>query len=295
MYSLFSQLSLGTAPEDIITYGGQFVDPINSHAPEELVPGRTYDTLDMRIYTQIDGNANVVAYRLFDNMTDEASFLRISTANITILTQTLYQTDANIYVANAAVLTSPSVTYARPGVVFINGERITFYTRIIYDPVAWTANTTYAVGTAIIYDGVDFLTTGNVYASTFSYANVTVLPGRHVLGQLRRGTQGTGAYFTHSAGESVVDAGQNQIIPNTQLGNITVGNLLYNANVFYNAGTGTAVDGNGLGGSITAAALFLKQFPIINGIIPGVPNELITEDAINTINTEGNVTIYTEE
>jgi hypothetical protein len=161
--------------------------------------------------------------------------------------------------------------------------------------VAWTANTTYAVGTAIIYDGVDFLTTGNVYASTFSYANVTVLPGRHVLGQLRRGTQGTGAYFTHSAGESVVDAGQNQIIPNTQLGNITVGNLLYNANVFYNAGTGTAVDGNGLGGSITAAALFLKQFPIINGIIPGVPNELITEDAINTINTEGNVTIYTEE
>jgi hypothetical protein len=295
MYSLFSQLSLGTAPEDIITYGGQFVDPINSHAPEELVPGRTYDTLDMRIYTQIDGNANVVAYRLFDNMTDEASFLRISTANITILTQTLYQTDANIYVANAAVLTSPSVTYARPGVVFINGERITFYTRIIYDPVAWTANTTYAVGTAIIYDGVDFLTTGNVYASTFSYANVTVLPGRHVLGQLRRGTQGTGAYFTHSAGESVVDAGQNQIIPNTQLGNITVGNLLYNANVFYNAGTGTAVDGNGLGGSITAAALFLKQFPIINGIIPGVPNELITEDAINMINTEGNVTIYTEE
>ena len=294
MYSLFSQLSLGTAPEDIITYGGQFVDPVNSHAPEELVPGRTYDTLDMRIYTQF-GNSNIAAYRLFDNMVEEASFLRISTANTTILTQTLYQTDANIYVANAAVLTAPSVTYARPGVVFINGERITFYTRTIYDPVAWTANTSYAVGTAITYDGVDFLTTGNVNSATFSYANVSVLPGRHVLGQLRRGTQGTGAYFAHSAGESVVDAGRNQIIPNTQLGNTTVGNLLYNANVFYNAGTGTALDGAGLGGSTTAAALFLKQFPIINGIIPGVPNELITEDAINTINTEGNVAIYTEE
>jgi len=295
MYSLFSQISLGTAPEDIVTYGGQFVDPINSHAPEELVPGRTYDTLDMRIYTKIDGNANVAAYRIFDNMVDEASYLRISSANITILTQTLYQTDANIYVANAAVLTAPSVTYARPGVIFINGERITFYTKTIYDPVAWTANTSYAVGTAITYDGVDFLTTGNVNSATFSYANVTVLPGRHVLGQLRRGTQGTGAYFAHSAGESVVDGGTGQIIPNTQLGNTTVGNLLYNANVFYNAGSGTALDGSGLTGSTTAAALFLKAYPIVNGIIPGIPNELVTEDAINTINTEGNVAIYTEE
>ena len=295
MYSLFSQLSLGTRPEDIVTYGGAFVDPINSHAPEELVPGRTYDTLDMRIYTQIDGNANVVAYRLFDNMTDEASYLRISTANSTILTQTLYLTDANIYVADSTGLTNPSTLYARPGVVFINGERITFYTKTVYTPVAWTANTSYALGTAITYDSVDFLTTGNVYASTFSYANVSVLPGRHVLGQLRRGTQGTGAYFAHSAGESVVDAGQGQIIPNTVLGNTTVGNLLYNANVFYNAGSGTALDGNGMGGSTTPATLFLKQFPLINGIIPGIPNELVTEDAINTINTEGNVAIYTEE
>jgi hypothetical protein len=295
MYSLFSQLNLGTAPEDIVTYGGAFVDPINSHAPEELVPGRTYDTLDMRIYTQIDGNANVVAYRIFDNMTDQASYLRISTANTTILTQTLYLTDANIYVADSSGLSSPSTLYARPGAIFINGERITFYTKTVYTPALWTANTIYALGSAITYDGVDFLTTGNVYASTFSYANVSVLPGRHVLGQLRRGTQGTGAYFTHSAGENVIDAGQNQIIPNTILGNTTVGNLLYNANVFYNAGTGTALDGTGMGGSTTPATLFLKQFPIVNGIIPGVPNELITEDAINTINTEGNVAIYTEE
>jgi hypothetical protein len=295
MYSLFSQLSLGTAPEDIITYGGQFVDPINSHAPEELVPGRTYDTLDMRIYTKIDSNANVVAYRIFDNMTEDASYLRISTANSTILTETLYLTDANIYVADSSGLTSPSTLYARPGAIFINGERITFYTKTVYTPVAWTANTSYDLGTAITYDGVDFLTTGNVNSSTFSYANVSVLPGRHVLGQLRRGTQGTGAYFAHSPGENVIDAGRDQIIPNTILGNTTVGNLLYNANVFYNAGIGRALDGSGLTGSITSAALFLKGYPIVNGIIPGIPNELVTEDAINTINTEGNVAIYTEE
>ena len=295
MYSLFSQLSLGTAPEDIITSGGAFVDTFSSHAPEELVPGRTYDTLDMRIYTKINGNANVVAYRLFDNMIEEASFLRISSANTTILTNTLYLTDSNIYVADSTTLTDPNPTYVRPGVVFINGERITFYTKTVYTPVSWTANTVYTVGTAITYDGVDFLTTGNVYSSTFSYANVSVLPGRHVLGQLRRGTQGTGAYFAHGAGESVLDGGQNVIIPNTTLGNLTVGNLLYNANVFYNAGSGIALDGTGLTGSVTTAALFLKSYPLINGIIPGIPNALVTEDAINTISSEGNVEIYTEE
>lgn len=35
----------------IIVSGGEFVDTYESHAPEELVPGITYDTLDMRVFT----------------------------------------------------------------------------------------------------------------------------------------------------------------------------------------------------------------------------------------------------
>jgi hypothetical protein len=43
---------LGTRPSDIITDGGAYVDTYESHAPEELVPGITYDTLDFRVYTR---------------------------------------------------------------------------------------------------------------------------------------------------------------------------------------------------------------------------------------------------
>lgn len=49
--SAFTDSSLGVRPEDIIVDGAQFVDVYNSHAPEEMIPGRVYDTLDMTIFT----------------------------------------------------------------------------------------------------------------------------------------------------------------------------------------------------------------------------------------------------
>jgi hypothetical protein len=32
--------------------GGVYVGPYSSHAPEELVPGSEFDTLDLRVYTR---------------------------------------------------------------------------------------------------------------------------------------------------------------------------------------------------------------------------------------------------
>ena len=49
--SSFTDPYLGTRPTDINVDGGAFVDTFESHAPEELVPGITYDTLDFRVYT----------------------------------------------------------------------------------------------------------------------------------------------------------------------------------------------------------------------------------------------------
>lgn len=40
-----------TGPNPIIVDGGGFVDTYSSHAPEELVPGAMFDTLDMRVFT----------------------------------------------------------------------------------------------------------------------------------------------------------------------------------------------------------------------------------------------------
>ena len=42
---------LGTRPTDINVDGGAYVGPFESHAPEELVPGIEFDTLDLRVYT----------------------------------------------------------------------------------------------------------------------------------------------------------------------------------------------------------------------------------------------------
>jgi hypothetical protein len=41
---------LGTNPEDIIVDGDEFVSSYTSHAPQELVPGRIFDTLDIQVY-----------------------------------------------------------------------------------------------------------------------------------------------------------------------------------------------------------------------------------------------------
>lgn len=50
--SEFTDTTLGTLPTDINVDGGEFVDVYAGHAPEELVNGSEFDTLDMRVYTR---------------------------------------------------------------------------------------------------------------------------------------------------------------------------------------------------------------------------------------------------
>jgi hypothetical protein len=61
--SEFQDEYLGTQPADINVDGGQFIDTFHSHAPEELVPGAVFDTLDIKVFSrpgsdyQSDGHA----------------------------------------------------------------------------------------------------------------------------------------------------------------------------------------------------------------------------------------------
>ena len=50
--SSFTDLYLGLRPTDINVDGGEFIGPYEGHAPEELVNGSEYDTLDFRVYTR---------------------------------------------------------------------------------------------------------------------------------------------------------------------------------------------------------------------------------------------------
>ena len=50
--SSFQDIYLGTRFIDINVDGGEFVGPYEGHAPEELVNGAEYDTVDIRVYTR---------------------------------------------------------------------------------------------------------------------------------------------------------------------------------------------------------------------------------------------------
>ena len=53
-FSLYKDTQLGLRPEDILTDGAAYIDENSSHAPEELVPGHIFDTLDIRVKTLVD-------------------------------------------------------------------------------------------------------------------------------------------------------------------------------------------------------------------------------------------------
>ena len=50
--SSFLDIYLGTRPDDVNVSGGAFVDTYSSHAPQELVPGQEFDTLDLKVFTR---------------------------------------------------------------------------------------------------------------------------------------------------------------------------------------------------------------------------------------------------
>jgi hypothetical protein len=50
--SKFTDFTLGTLPTDINVDGGKFIGLYEGHAPEELINGAEFDTLDFRVYTR---------------------------------------------------------------------------------------------------------------------------------------------------------------------------------------------------------------------------------------------------
>ena len=425
--STYLDTALGTRAEDIDVDGGAYVDTYSSHAPEELVPGRTYDTLDMRVYTKINSNVDVIGYRIFDNMVDDVSYLRIADNFSTTLTSALSLNDTSISVANVALLATPSVSSNTPGVIFIGAERITYWTvntatntlgqirrgtqgtaiptthpngsvvidgstrQLVPDSehsnITLTVTNTYTVTDTISYNlrlsgnvsanvgdiitqatsganvtviGTNLITSSLLVtynSGEFNYSNVTVqlsgnlqanvgnyitqtssganlqivatnAGGTNVLARYNTVTQlitGLGNLRLNGSNISVYptsvgvtplttsnlaingiysgvypyarqQAGSADIV--TVGGNVTVGagNVLITAQSWYNLGAANiATDGTGFNGAITNAVLFLKQATANNLIVASIPDELATEDAINTLTTEDENTIIEED
>jgi hypothetical protein len=68
-------------------------------------------------------------FRVFKDMNDQTSYLGVGSNNTTVLSQDLEFTDTLIHVDDASKLMEPSLGDNNPGVIFIDGERITYWVR----------------------------------------------------------------------------------------------------------------------------------------------------------------------
>ena len=124
----------------------------------------TSDRLDV-MYFAMESAVGATGYRIFKDMLNRTFYKRISKTNTTTIAETLIPEAKTIEVADGSVLPTPSISNNAPGVIFVDKERIEYFTK---------SGTT--------------------------------------LGQLRRGTLGTGIK-EHSSGTEVVDASGTQTIP----------------------------------------------------------------------------------
>ena len=116
----------GILSGNIRVSGGRFVDSMFSVSPEELLPGITYDTVNIRIEDQTDPTKNV---KIFVNMNQAISYLTHSTVYTTALAQAVNINDTTITVVDGSKLAEPNVGTLTPGIIEVNGERISYYTK----------------------------------------------------------------------------------------------------------------------------------------------------------------------
>jgi len=200
---------LGTRPTDVNVDGGAYIDTYSSHAPEELVPGSEFDTLDFRVYTV--GGPD---FRIFQDMRGVQAVYRITADTTTTLVQQLKTKDDVIYVADAQALTEPGlasdfnlhITYTVDDKVMYQGS---FYQALSTTIGNLPTNTTYwalAPGGANIWGVLTINGERIMYRYRDTVANT--------VSGLMRGTAGT-AISEHASGSIVYNIGRENLMPGT--------------------------------------------------------------------------------
>ena len=121
-----------------VTYNGERLLPNEDFVIE------TRDGEDILIVTRLSAAAGdiiaitifgqsvvpiALTFKLFDDMRGNQSVYRMLSSSSTTLTQPLLIGDDTIYLNDASVLEDPELSQARFGILFVNGERITFRER----------------------------------------------------------------------------------------------------------------------------------------------------------------------
>ena len=118
----------------IITFNGRRLIPYNDFSlltPTVVTLSSTLNVQqsDIVVITSLTEvvQQSAIGFRMFKDMRDNWSYLRLSQANTTTLVQALHITDTEIFVKDVSTLGIPNPEQVIPGVIFIGGERITYW------------------------------------------------------------------------------------------------------------------------------------------------------------------------
>ena len=96
---------------------------------DELAPIFAGDAVELCVQTNYFDSGDKFAYRIFKTLDNKYEFSRIANTAKTTLVAPLGLDDTEIEVADGTVFGGVDFVRQRPGVIFINGERIEFYRR----------------------------------------------------------------------------------------------------------------------------------------------------------------------
>jgi hypothetical protein len=201
---------LGTRPTDINVDGGGYIDVFSSYAPEELVPGSEFDTLDFRVYTADGGPC----FRIFQDMRGVQATYRITPDTTTTLVQALGPTDDIIHVQDASALGDPNLASNYNNNFIYNIGDVVMYNGFFYQAIAITTghlptDISYwqmTAGNANIWG----VLTVNGERIMYRYRDTTA----NTVSGLLRGTAGT-AITSHEVDTYVYDMGRGNLAPET--------------------------------------------------------------------------------
>jgi len=103
---------------------------LNDRVTVQINVNYQYNTGDTVLVTSINDVVanNAIGFKIIKDILGRTQFKRFSEQNTTVLAQDLHINDTQIYVENSSVLSLPIPGQNKPGIVFINSERIEYLT-----------------------------------------------------------------------------------------------------------------------------------------------------------------------
>ena len=214
---------------------------------------------------------DTIAFRIFKDMMHRHHYRRIADSGSTTLTQALNITDTHVYVADASKLPNPDPANNKPGVVFIDGERLiywvrdtndNFLTRLFRGTMGTGAKTSYPTGTKLTDATVNqalpqtdtftlktFVGDGSTTAFDLGFNTTSTREFEVILG---------GSVLEQDAW--TISSGSATLTLNTAPANGRLLRVLRKTGkLFYTAGSGTASDGVSLTRNTSDTAKFLRK------------------------------------